>query len=70
MNTVKGRFYTRFHDETIQQALEAHSTGYNSIEDAIADSSTFEKQEPYQILNDKLEVVKTIDQSYLDSLNK
>lgn len=61
MKPIKGKFYTKFSDETIEQALEAHSIGYNSIDDAIADHSTFEKQAPYQVLNDELKVVKTVN---------
>lgn len=40
MNYTKpGRFYTKFPDETMEQALEAHQGGFLSIEDAIAESN-------------------------------
>ena len=53
-----GYFYTQFYDETIDQAVDSHSVGYKSIEEAVEDSNAIEyPNKPFKVLNDKLEVV-------------
>lgn len=39
MRLYPGKYYTQFTDETLAQALEAHSGGFDSIEDAIKEAN-------------------------------
>lgn len=36
---VKGMFYLRFEDEELDEAIEAHHVGFNTIEDAIGEAN-------------------------------
>lgn len=57
METIKGKFYTKFEDETLEEAINNHTSGYDSIAEAIADTSTFEKQESYIIVDSEINIV-------------
>lgn len=60
MRVIPGMFYTRFHDETVEQAIDTHSMGYKSIQEAVEDSNAIEYPNvAFVVLNDKLEVVWT-----------
>ena len=56
----EGHFYIQFHDETVDEAIENHSIGFVSVQDALDEVDAIERPgHAYVILNDKKEVVAT-----------
>lgn len=52
------KYFSVFSDETVEQAISKHSTGYNSIEEAIEDSNTFISEKcTYKVIDENKVVV-------------
>lgn len=52
------KFYVKFNNESLRQAIQDHSVGFDSIEDAhVGAIEGGDKGEGYEIYNHKLEVV-------------
>lgn len=58
MKPVKGMYYTQYEDETWEQALECHTQGFKTIEDAIAESVAIGSSVPYVVKDSEGNIVK------------
>lgn len=45
------KYYTKFSDETVQEAIDRHETGYESVDDAKADGDA--EKTAYQVIDKK-----------------
>jgi hypothetical protein len=57
MKPIKGKFYSWFYDEDINEALDRHFIGYNSIIDAIQDSIAIDPDHEFRVIDHQLNVV-------------
>lgn len=55
---INGMYYTRFMEETIEQAVMNHEIGYMTIEEAIEDS--FYEPDSFEIYDSNLKLIMKI----------
>lgn len=60
-NCKLNKFYSKFQHETLKEALNNHSVGFDSLEEAIHDAKTEsgKKGETFEVYNHELKIVHT-----------